>query len=98
MKTLFFIGLLLLIPPTSVNAQDQAWIVLDFTLRDGTPAQMAFNNPAYTDITESECKKSLPNIQQSLVKAAIQKEARFATAKFLGAHCVMSTGDPLKPK
>lgn len=95
MKTLVLLGIVLLSPYTVESAQDQAWIVLDFTLSNGTPAQMAFNNPAYPDTTESECKKSLPNVQQSLVKAAIQKDSRLATAQFLRAHCVMSTVDPL---
>ena len=95
-KITFILLTALLAMPTVARAQDQAWIVLEFIFDDGKPAQMAFNNSAVPDTTELECKKSLPNIQQSLVKAAIQKEPRLAPAKFIGARCVMSAEDPIK--
>jgi hypothetical protein len=96
MKVLFFLLTVLLAMNAVALAQDQAWIVLDFVLKNGTPAQMSFNNPAFPDTTESECKDSLSKAQHSLIKAAIQREPRFATAKFVGARCIMSIDDPIK--
>lgn len=98
MKKMALISLMMLLGAhADINAQDQAWIVLDFIFNNSKPAQMAFNNPAFTDITESECTKSLSTVERSLVKVAIQREPRLATAKFLGSRCVMSAGDPIKP-
>lgn len=95
-KIVFILAIALLGVPIVACAQDQAWIVLEFLPDDGKKAEMAFNNSGAPDITESECKKSLPKVQQSLVKAAIQREPRLASAKFIGARCVMSTGDPIR--
>ena len=96
-RIIFIFLMALLAMPVIARAQDQAWIVLEFLLDNGKKAEMSFNNSAVPDITESECKKSLPNMQQSLVKAAIQTEPSFASAKFIGARCVMSIGDPTRP-
>ncbi len=96
-KVALFSLMMLLGAHADINAQDQAWIVLDSLFNNSKPAQMAFNNPAFPDITESECTKSLSTVEHSLVKVAMQREPRLATAKFLGTRCVMSVGDPIKP-
>lgn len=83
---------------SSCGPRGQAWIVLSFEMEDGQPAQMAFNNAAMPDMTEDECKKAIPAGIDSLLRAAIQKEPRLSKAKFKDAHCVMSAGDPIKPK
>jgi hypothetical protein len=82
---------------TSCGERIQAWIVLTFTLPDGQSAQMAFNNPDDSNISKSQCEELLPKAVDSLLQTAFRKEPRLRDAKFNGAHCVLSTSDPVKP-
>ncbi len=99
MQRFFFAVLLAVTSATGAAAQgdasakNKAWIILDFVLKNGTAAQMAFDRGG---MTESECKEDLLKPKHRLVEAAIQREPRLATAKFSGARCVMSADDPIK--
>lgn len=75
------------------SANNKAWIVIAFVLKNGTSTQMAFQLPGHT---ESECKEQLLKPKHPWITAAIQREPRLATAKYSGARCVMSTDDPTK--
>ena len=80
---------------TSCGDRTQAWMVVTFSLPDGQSAQMAFNNPD-PSISQDECEQMLPWSIDSLIQAAHHKEPRLRSAKFTGAHCVMSSLDPIK--
>ncbi len=77
---------------------EQAWIVLEFKLKNGGPAEMAFNNPSSPDITLSECKAALDQASANLIDAAVKRAPILRSATFVSAKCVMSVDDPIKPK
>ena len=76
---------------------EKAWIVLEFKMKDGTKSEMVFDNPRDPNRTLAECKASLRGAQRNLLRAARQKVPRLRSARFVGARCVMSAGDPIKP-
>lgn len=78
------------------GGKEQAWIVFEFTMPDGKPAQMTFINPNFPNITLSECQTALPDAQKELLKRAMNQPV-LAKAKFRSAKCVMSVTDPIKP-
>lgn len=99
MKLPIRIALVLLgLAACDAKEKEQAWIVLNFKLPDGRPAQMTFNNTQAPDTTLEECRRDLPDVQASLVEAAKAKETQLADATFTGAECVWSATDPTKPK
>lgn len=77
---------------------ETAWIVLNFKMPDGKPAQMAFDNPSAPNITLQDCEAALPVAQTNLIQVARQYAPPLQTAKFESAKCVMSEGDPIRPK
>ncbi len=77
--------------------REQAWIVVDLARPDGQPAQVAFNNPDAPNMTLAECKSTLQDALPTLLKGLESKsETRGATMRRVA--CVMSVGDPIKPK
>jgi hypothetical protein len=77
---------------------EQAWIVLDFKTPNGKTAAMAFNNPSAPSASLKQCEAALTKAQSSLINAARQREPALRNAQFVGAKCVMSVDDPIKPK
>ncbi len=76
---------------------ETAWIVLEFKAQNGNKAEMAFDNPSVPDFTLEECRATLPKVQSNLISGARKKVPMLRSARFVGARCVMSAGDPIKP-
>jgi hypothetical protein len=83
---------------SSVTQGETAWIVLTFTVPDGTEAQLSFDNPEVASISLADCEKLLPTRRDSLVKSAREAAPILRDAAFKSATCVMSKDDPIKPK
>ena len=78
------------------DEKEKAWIVLEFIMPDGKPAQMTFVNPNLRDITLAGCQAALPEAQSALIQSAM-KEPLLAKAEYKSAKCIMSASDPIKP-
>jgi hypothetical protein len=76
---------------------EPVWIVVELKLANGTPSQMSFNNPAVPDMTLAECETALPDAMPTLV-SHIASIPQLADAKVVGARCVVSADDPIKPR
>ena len=76
---------------------EKAWIILEFKTQNGK-AEMSFDNPSVPNITLEECRATLRKVQSNLIPAARKKVPMLRSARFVGARCVMSAGDPIKPR
>ena len=92
------IGIFNLVLASQANAagKEKMWIVLNFKTSEGTPAEMAFDNPSVSDITLEECKATLPKAIPNLMNF-VRQEPKLANAQLLNARCVQSADDPIKP-
>ena len=75
--------------------QKTAWIVLDLTMPYGSPARLAFDNPAEPDMTQQVCNTYLQNNVPVIMKY-VREVLKSQSAKYVTSVCVMSVDDPLK--
>lgn len=74
------------------------WIVLEFTMPNGEPAEMTFNNPKAPEYDLEKCKRLTGETQTNFVQKAREAAPSLQSATYKGFYCVASADDPIKPK